>query len=270
MRWNLRLLCFLFFSFCASLLFFSCSAGTLESLDPIAGKILFKVSEGHTQPYCDCEPEIVLYMETEKIYPCCNFTIKSNIDSKEKKITVTLRGIFRPEICLTALGPARSQNFLNLSEGVYSLVFVNGLLSDNYLLDIKPDKIEVKSMTPMPNFTEPQIRIFWRYPRNSFVYLCGTTAETTWIWDDFLSRLRAEIDLQEFRFPGLGENPYPPSPQGYQFNMPARYFIYKTAADFDKAGEILKVYSKTVLPNLSGVGLSLTNWKGKMYASWLF
>lgn len=267
MRPNFILFCLLLFVLFAACFFVSCSTRTLESIE---GRIMFQVWEDYTQYDCNCEPSLVLSMETEKIYPCCNYTIKSEIKRSGSTITVKFLGIHMPEVCLTALGPAASKHFLDLREGIYSLIFVNGFAVNTYLLNVKPDVIEVGSMMPISHFTEPKIRIYWRYPRNSFVYLCGTMTETAWICSDFLSLLLKEIDLEEFQFPDYGEICYPRSSEGHYNDMPAKYFIYKSEADFDKAGEILKSYAKSVLSHYSGVGLSLTNWKNKFYYSWLF
>jgi len=139
---------------------------------------------------------------------------------------------------------------------------------DRYEVKVTKASIEVHKIFPI--FTETEFEVFWRYPRNSFVYLCGTMTETSWICDDFLSVLLRGVDLEEFKFPDYGEISYPRSSQGHYYDMPARYFIYKSEGDFDKAGEILKSYNESIISSYSGVGISLTNWKNRYYYSWLF
>jgi hypothetical protein len=170
--------------------------------------------------------------------------------------------------CPMALGPATFTKELDLPEGTYTLSLRYRYAADRYHLIIKPDSLQVVST--VPSFTRPDYSLFWRYPENSFVYLCGTTTETSWICDDFLSRLLAEIYLEEINFPDEGETPYPRSSMGHHFDAPARYFRYETEEDFDRAGGILKSYAESVTSNYEGAGLSLTNWKGRYFYSWLF
>ena len=251
-------------------LFISCS----EKLDtttpspnaPIEGKIIFEVHEGHEE--YNCEPSIMLSMATEKIYPCCNNRIVFDISLRENNISVQLLGIHIPDNCLTALGRARSEKFLNIHEGVYRLNFLYEFFMDEYLLIVTDSSIEV--IKKKYQFTVPEFEVFWRYPPNSFVYLCGTKTETSWICQDFLNTLLIEIDLQEFQFPDYGEICYSRSSMGHYYDMPARYFLYDREEDFDRAGEILEEYTKSVIVNYSGVSVWLTNWKDKAYGSWLF
>lgn len=238
------------------------------NLAPIEGRILFKVHEGHKESNGNLEPGIMLSMKTEKIYSCCNFSITSEILKVGNHIGVRLLGINMPSVCLTALGPAVSNEFLDISRGVYSLDFFYGFLKDSYELIVTDSSIEV--INAIPEFTEPEFKVFWRYPPNSFVYLCGTTTETSWICQDFLNVLLSEIDLNEFHFPDYGEICYPRSSMGHYYDMPARYFIYDKEEDFARAGQILEAYAISVLVNYSGVGLSLVNWKGEFFYSWLF
>jgi len=274
MRFNLLLIFLLLFSLC---FFTSCtqdpgnSWGEPNSLVAVEGSITFKVHESHKEYDCNCEPSIVLSMATEKIYGCCNFSIKSEISCSGNNIDVKILGVYIPNVCLTALGPAGSRDFLSLTEGRYYLNFIYKFMMDRYELTVSDSSIEVnKIFSLFPNFTKPEFLVFWRYPRNSFVYLCGTMTETSWICSDFLDILLREVDLEEFNFPDYGEICYPRSSEGHYYDMPAKYFIYKNEEDFDKAGEILESYSKSVLSNYPGVGLSLTNWKNRFFYSWLF
>jgi hypothetical protein len=207
-------------------------------------------------------------MTTEKIYGCCNFSIMSEILKVGNNITVKLLGINMPPICFTSLGPALSREFLNISRGNYSLDFIYGFLRDSYELIVTDSSIEV--IKTISQFTEPEFKVFWRYPPNSFVYLCGTTTETSWICQDFLNALVSEIGLEEFHFPDYGEICYQRSSMGHYYDMPARYFVYDKEEDFARAGQILEAYTKGVIVNYSGVGLSLENWKGEFFYSWLF
>lgn len=261
----------LLFALC---LFINCEKGqrpisrTYGNFAPIEGNIIFKVIEGHKELYCDCEPEIMLDMETEKIYGCCNFSIMSEILQTGNNITVKLLGIYMPDVCAFAFGPAKSRKFLSIPEGQYTLNFLYEFAVDRYVLIVTDSYIKLFKIESI--ITKNEFEVFCRYPPNSFVYLCGTTTETSWICEDFLGELLSEIDLEEFQFPAYGEICYPSSSQGHYYDMPARYFFYNNEKDFDKAGEILKAYTQRVIVNYSGADISLRNWKDKSYKSWLF
>jgi hypothetical protein len=239
-----------------------------ESLRPIEGKINFRVEEGYESYNSVSEPKVMLTMSTEKIYGCFNYTIQSRISILGNIILVDVSGIFMPEVCFTALGPARSRSVLPISPGQYSLRFSWNGKKDRYALTLTDSSIAIAQQEA--NFTNPTADLFWRYPQSSFAYLCGALVETSWICDDFLDTLRSEISLEEFRFPEFGVIPYADSSNGHYYNMPAKYFIYNSEEDFDKAGDLLKAYAKRVTKNYSGVGLSLINWKNLQYLSWLY
>ncbi|MBA7633379.1 hypothetical protein ES703_40945 [subsurface metagenome] len=235
---------------------------------PIEGDIIFSIKEDYEHYDSICEPSVLLSMETEKIYGCCNFTIESEIGIYDSKILIDISGIYVPEICLTALGPATSKSFLDVSDGEYLLELSYRGVTDEYILIITNSYIKVTEVES--HFTEFDINLFWRYPFNSFAYLCGTTTENSWICEDFLDTLLSMMELEEFHFPDSGEICYPCSSSGHYYDMPGKYFFYENEEDFDYAGEILEIYSRNVISQYSGIGLSLINWKNKKYYSWLF
>ena len=239
-----------------------------KELRPIEGKIIISIHEGYQDHDSISEPSIMLSMATEKIYPYFNWSIPSKITVGSNKISIDLLGIHVPELGLPAIGPAKFTSFLDISEGEYLLYFYYRGVIDRYVLTITDSSIEITEY--VSQFTKPKFKLFWRYPPNSFVYLCGTTTETSWICEDFLDTLLSEIDLEEFQFPDFGEIPYPRSSDGHYYDMPAKYFFYKKDDDFDKAGEILKSYTQNVIAQYSGIGISLISWDNKKYFSWLF
>ena len=249
-------------------IFLSCDNSDYENLEPIEGNIIFNIQEGYRNLYSISEPDIMLSMATEKIYPCFNWSIISEATIQGNKISINILGIYVPEMCLTALGPAESILFLDIPEGEYSLYFSYENVTDSYVLTITDSCIKITE--DVSQFTKPKFKLFWRYPHNSFACLCGTTNENSWICEDFLDTLLSKIHLEEFQFPDSGEIPYPRSSMGHHYDMPAKYFFYKKDGDFDKAGEILKSYTQNVIAQYSGVGISLINWKNKKYLSWLF
>jgi hypothetical protein len=263
MKFRLLLISF----FLASVFFVThCSVADLL---PVEGKILFSVREIHRSYDCNCAPDITLTMTTEKSYSSLGYQIKIETFVSGGQIDLKILGIKPPEGArLPAFGPARAAKVLGLPEGTYNLNFYYKYAVDRYHLIVKADSLQV--ISTVPSFSEPEFALFWRYPMNSFVLLCGTTTETSWICDDFLFHLLKEVDLEEFHFPDYGEIPYPRSSEGYYYDAPARYFRYQTEDDFDKAGEVLRLYAESVTANYQGVGISLQNWRARFYYSWLF
>ena len=237
-----------------------------DNLEPIEGDVLFKITETHPDP--PCEPVITLIMETEEIYGNCNNEIAADVSIDRNTILVTLAGIRIPDVMLWMLGPATASIRLPHAEGQRTLYFVYSGSWDTYLTEMTDTFIKIEPLTQ--SFTEAEINLFWRYPVNSLAYLCGTTHETAWIYEDFLDTLLSKVALIEFQFPDSGSIPYPCSTQGHYVDMPARYFLYETATDFEQAGAALEIYTDSIISQHSGVGISLLNWRGEVFASWLF
>jgi hypothetical protein len=107
-----------------------------DDFRPIEGTIIFSVchaSEVHG--YSD-EDGLFLGMCTEKIYGCCNWSIVHKSEVRKDQVSIELLGIYAPDICLTALGPAGSHVLLDLSPGEYALQFICGCLTDLYTLSV--------------------------------------------------------------------------------------------------------------------------------------
>ena len=259
----------LFFAAAALLLLLGC--GILDSskgrLKSIEGDLVFQIEEGHLNDAAISEPRIILSMVTDKTYPCCNWSIRYKTLVQDNEISIDLSGIFAPEVCFTAIGPATSRSFLDISTGEYSVYFSYRNLTDSYSLNVTDSSIEITEHTS--RFTKPKSELLWRHPPKSFAYLCGTTTETSWMCEDFLDTLLGEVDLEEFQFPDSGEIPYPCSSAGHHYDAPTRYFFYEKDEDFDKAGEILRSYTQDVIVPQLGIGISLIGWKNERHLSWL-
>jgi hypothetical protein len=234
---------------------------------PIEGRVLFRVAEGYKSTDANCEPSIFLLMNTEKIYGCCNFEISSVVSRAGNQVSVVLQGIYEPSICLPAPGPATAAKALELAAGSYDLRFRLEDRVDEYEVTVTEDALAVREVAA--GFTGPLTLLTWRYPRKSFAYLCGTMTETSWICGAFLDSLLSTGRFVEFAFPDSGSIPYPPASDGHYYDMPARYFRYETEAAYDTAGAVLGRYSREVVSQQLGVGLSLLNWRQKWYRSWV-
>ncbi|HPC35388.1 MAG TPA: hypothetical protein P5067_02060 [Candidatus Marinimicrobia bacterium] len=238
-----------------------------NNLLPLEGRIFFKISEDYKQYNRESNPEIFLFMETEKIYGCCNYGIYTDCDIVGKKIVVNILGIDQPGVCLTAIGPAIARIHLPLSNKSYSLKISGDDFTDNYTVVVTDSSISVTGDSTVN--TKPEIELFWRYPPNSFVYLYGSTFEDSSLANVFLDTLMQVIDIAEFYFPQNGEIPYPKSSMGHHWDMPARYFYYNSENDFDLIEEVLRVFKNNYIKDKVGIGITIKNWRNKQINSWL-
>ena len=161
-----------------------------------------------------------------------------------------------------------------LEEGVYDLEFMDGPNRCHYVLTVTEKALPFRSpilpASRCPDSPQPKFRVWWRYPRNSFAVLCGTTEDSAWVNEDFLSqKLRAAVELEEITFPADGELGYPRAPQGHWVDHPARYFVYAAESDFAAAGDVLEAYVRDVIGQMPGVSIWLLNWKNQSFRSWM-
>ena len=204
---------------------------------------------------------------TEKIYPCSNYQIKSQIKKQGALISIVAAEVYRGDICLTSMGPARASESLFLPFGGYNIVFEYANTKERYSLYLTEPRITVKGLDPSAKSSESNL---WRRPNQSFVYLCGTTIKTSWICEDFIRAVRSSVDLKEIHFPNSGKTLYPAQSGGHYYDMPARFFLYDNEEDYETVGKILERYNESTVSTKSGVSLHLINWQDKHYRSWMF
>ena len=234
---------------------------------PIDGKVIVSIAEGWFPWHEEGSPDVILTMNTERNYPCCNYSIEADVTVRTGSVYISLEHIYVPEICLTSPGPASYQSTLALGPGTYELVIEQLFLRDTYTLVVTESKIQIEGSPG--RLTTLDKALSWRVPAQSFVYLCGTTTELSWMCDDFLDSLLALGSLQEFSFPDSGVIPYQASSSGHWYDAPGRFLRYGNEADFDSAGAVLQDYVQSVIGDSQGIGLSLTNWQNKQFRSWL-
>jgi hypothetical protein len=252
----------------AGLTLFWGSACSERTLTPREGRVVFSVGESYRST--PGPPTIQLRLETEKIYPCCNYILVTRLSHSGSEFIADIQGIDESVVCFTSLGPAGFSEFIELGNGRYALQFRDGHEWSAYWLTVDEGALTIQGQAESGSgLAIPASTVFWRYPQNSFAVICGTTVETAWVFEDFLSRLRAAVELREIEFPAYGELGYPRAPQGHWVNHPGRYFGYGDPQDFAAAGEVLRTYVRDVIGPLQGVGIELRNWLNESYMSWL-
>jgi hypothetical protein len=236
------------------------------SLTPLEGLIKVEVKEYYPDYTTVSDPQLYLQMVTEKIYPCMNYGISNTLVTNPGRIDVNIHGIFTPDICLTALGPAGSMKRLNAPQGNYRLTFRYAGAVDEYNMTINKSFVRLEPVNRVHTVSENLM--YHRYPEKSFAYLCGTTLQDTALCRMFIDTVASIINIQRFEFPETGAIPYPSASQGYYYNMPAQYYYYETEEDFEKIGSIMESFRNTYIKDKTGIGISVINWRNRNFYSW--
>lgn len=231
-------------------------------------EVYLDVEEGYANYSEISDPKLFLSMRTADIYGCCNYSILADVGLLNKKLRVDLRGIYKPDICLTSPGPATYRGKVDLSEGSYDLEICDPPTTDHYRLIVTESSIRLKPV--FTEFTRAEHELVWRYPRNSFAYLCGTTEETSWIYEDFFHELLALSSITTYEFPTGGFVPYPEAGNGHWVDHSAKYFLYQAETDYEEVGALLKRYSQDTISQYLGVSVYLVNFRNQEFMSWQY
>ena len=236
-----------------------------STISPLDGKVDFKIIESYDSYETISTPQIFVELQTEKIYPCFNYSIRTNYNVGYKSILINILGINEPAVCATALGPANSKIKLGQLSDIYEVTIKNKQFTDKYNLLIS-DSLIILDGEETTN-TKPLINFIYRYPKNSFAYICGTTSDTS-ICKKFIDSLKQVIALTEFDFSDFAEIPYPALDLGYHFNTKIKYFYYDNEDEFDKIQDVMSSYKQNHFNN-DDAGILIINWMNKKIRSWL-
>src|SRR5690606_4426069 len=198
--------------------------------------------------------------------PCSNYQIITTQQSVNGELIIRFKRIDAPINCITTPGPA--QIFVAMPANTTKITLRNGQVIDTYHVSITAQKMIV---TPeVNNFTEVLHTTTFRYPQNTFAYVCGTTSEDMALYDNFLNELLSNAAFTEYVFEGEGRIPYAETSSGHQVDHPSRYFKYTNASNFNTAGQLLESFSTQHITPNSGNGIWLQSWDNRNYMSWEF
>ena len=125
-----------------------------SQIKPLEGTIIFNIAEGLPDNEPVSTPRIMLSMRTEKIYGCINYKLATEVSRSRTDILVFLSHVYIGNVCFTALGPARAQLPLDLTDGVYSLVISNRDFDDRYEVRVSGSSVEI--IEKESHFTVPE------------------------------------------------------------------------------------------------------------------
>lgn len=88
--------------------------------------------------------ELVFYIATDQIFGCCNNLIQNEVLRQDNLVNIYFDGIYFPDICLTALGPATAEISMgDLAPGNYMIYLNNGSLS-NFVLKVTAESYTIE------------------------------------------------------------------------------------------------------------------------------
>lgn len=265
-----------FLSLLLSILIFSCNINDDDVLayadysDYISGNsidtdISFMAEERYNTTNALQAPSLKLKLTTTEIFPCINYGLVISKFIRDNELIIRFDAIYKPGICFTAMGSAIS--YVDLSQNTNIITFINGKTIDKYSIEINQKKV---SITPIArNFTSSTYANTFRYPLNSFAYVCGTNTNNTDIYYDFLTVLKQNPNFTEINFEGEGRIPYPESSDGHWVNHSSKYFIYTDDKEFENLESILRSYSIENIQKNSGASIAIYGWNNVQYYSWL-
>jgi len=208
----------------------------------------------------DNPPKLKIKFVTTKIFSCFDYSLISTNFIKGNSFIIRFEKAVRPRYCSAAFGPAKSM--IDLPENINQLVIINGNNIDIYDININKELISISSKkNKFTNCLYPQT---FRYPKNTFVYICKNNLVNEYIYNDFLKILRDNHLFTEHYFEGDGRIPYPDRSTGHWSNYPSRFFRYKNESDFEKAKKLLDDFAK----KNKEAKILLKNWKNRKYSVW--
>ena len=250
----------LFIALLPLLTLLGCSERQTEPLD---GKVSIRIEEGYTYCLASSIPRIELLMATQHWYPNSSYRLESDVTVICGAIHVSITGVSHGDGGFDAMTQAGSSTFLDLMPGTYDCCFRYGIFRDHYVVVVTDTSISLSG--PDGSFTTPETRLYWRYPANSFACISEARWEDSLVCINFLDTLRSKTWLSEFRFPDSGTTPYPAFNAGNAYAGPATYFRCQNWDDFDKAGEVLKAYGRSLSASGRWFHIRLLDWTNRVY-----
>ena len=209
-------------------------------------------------------------LQTEKAYPCINYSLITNSTTTTDKISIEVLGINAPTICLTATGPAGStipvssiQNKsydiefklgTNISTGKLICTSNEFKLQMNDLLQIKIDGPVLKRVP---------VNTIW----GTVGYHSSTTSDKV---NDFINSIvtagASEVNLEDgnYNYFEIGNSKIKePTNSGYWFT---KTFVYKFNGDKNLVRSIVKDYSKNFGELMS---ISVYGDLGEEFLGWI-
>lgn len=211
------------------------------------------------------EGDIFLKLTTKHVYPESGYMVDMDIKENKGVMNVILKEIKEPEFFLAT--PGAAEGIIPLHKDIKTIRFINGKNEDVFNVSITDEKV-----TFIPHestFISCKDQNYFRRPKDTFAFVCGTATDNQDLREEFLKQLLATVSLTEYHFEGEGVIPWQTESSGCHVNFPTLFFTYKDKGDFEKAGKLLETFSLKNISPLTGAFISLEDWKGQFYCSWV-
>ena len=238
-----------------------------EEMSPIESKIRISTWENLSAQ----ERTLTLTCATEKTYGCINYSIVSTKTILDDSIMISFTGIYKPPVCLTALGPAGAAIDLgSLPSGNYPLSLSANGETVRAQLVVSDDAYTVNNGEGMwTTFSRSQLR---RVPDGTIWGLVGYhTTTSAALAQAYLDSVRIVGAQPCSCIPGYygyyeidsTANIQTPGNHGYAF---AQSYIYHYGGDPLVVRNLVKRYGKSLGDSLS---ISLFGSHAEAYFSWI-
>ena len=176
----------------SAFLFCSCSTEVFKEpdqsdLDPIGSDINVTLLEHLSEEGA----ELKIRSETVELQPCINFYLTTEFSYSAEGLKINYPGIYKPEVCLTAIGPATSEKVFPFKNGTYEVEFVNEGVSNKGELIVDDEKYSMELFSPVNVFVEKET--LYKIPENTYWGIIGYHDESSaGLPQKFRDELKAE------------------------------------------------------------------------------
>ncbi len=214
------------------------SEADLKGLDPILSDIKVTLLE----ELSDEGQDLKIRSETVELQPCLNFGLITEFRYAPEGLKIKYPGIYKPEICLTAIGPATSERVFPYENGTYEVEFVNEGVSNKGELVVDDEKYSMELFSPINVFIEKET--LYKIPENSYWGIIGYHEESSAL---LVQELMTELASQNVIFDEYSDGDYGyfeiangemqlPELHGYWFAEPV---IFQFEGDIEQLKEIV-------------------------------
>ncbi|GHA41655.1 hypothetical protein GCM10007103_23680 [Salinimicrobium marinum] len=136
-------------------------------------------------------PELKIRSETVEQQPCMNYGLVTEFNYAPEGLKINYPGIYIPEVCLTAIGPATSERIFPYENGTYEIEFVNEGVSNKGKLIVDDEKYFMELFSPVNVFVENET--LFKIPENTYWGIIGYHEESSAaLAQKFTDELKAE------------------------------------------------------------------------------
>jgi hypothetical protein len=244
----------------------SCEKTTKYDYQLLNSDVVIRMNEELGNPARSFE----LDLKTDISYPCINYSLITNSEANTSKISIEILGIYEPNICLTAIGPARSTiPISNIQNKSYDIEFKIGsnISTGKLICESKEFRLQMNDFVQI-KINEPVLK---RIPVNLIWGTVGYHNSTTLgKVNEFINSIKAagasEINLENgnYNYFEIENNTInEPNNSGYWFT---KSFVYSFTGDKNIIRSIVKDYSISFGDLMS---ISVYGDMGEKFLGWI-